>query len=76
MLGRVGLGALGGRYPNQLSGGEQQRVALARALVAGTGLILAVTCFPRRTSRRRPAPRWPGSLPQPPERSPAHRDRA
>jgi iron(III) transport system ATP-binding protein len=40
MLERVGLGALAGRYPNQLSGGEQQRVALARALVADTGLIL------------------------------------
>jgi iron(III) transport system ATP-binding protein len=40
MLDRVGLGALAGRYPNQLSGGEQQRVALARALIADTGLIL------------------------------------
>jgi iron(III) transport system ATP-binding protein len=40
MLDRVGLGALAGRYPNELSGGEQQRVALARALVADTGLIL------------------------------------
>ena len=40
MLDRVGLGALGQRYPNELSGGEQQRVALARALVADTGLIL------------------------------------
>jgi len=40
MLGRVGLGALAARFPNQLSGGEQQRVALARALVADTGLIL------------------------------------
>ncbi len=40
MLTRVGLGALTGRYPNELSGGEQQRVALARALVAGTGLLL------------------------------------
>jgi iron(III) transport system ATP-binding protein len=40
MLDRVGLGPLAGRYPNELSGGEQQRVALARALVAETGLIL------------------------------------
>ncbi len=40
MLGRVGLGALAERYPNELSGGEQQRVALARALIADTGLIL------------------------------------
>jgi iron(III) transport system ATP-binding protein len=40
MLGRVGLGMLASRYPNELSGGEQQRVALARALIADTGLIL------------------------------------
>jgi iron(III) transport system ATP-binding protein len=40
MLGRVALRALGDRYPNELSGGEQQRVALARALIADTGLIL------------------------------------
>ena len=40
MLERVGLGELGHRYPNELSGGEQQRVALGRALVANTGLIL------------------------------------
>jgi iron(III) transport system ATP-binding protein len=40
MLGRVGLGTLAARYPNELSGGEQQRVALARALIADTGLIL------------------------------------
>ena len=40
MLERVGLGTLTGRYPNELSGGEQQRVALARALVADTGLVL------------------------------------
>ncbi|HVC67477.1 MAG TPA: ABC transporter ATP-binding protein [Acidimicrobiales bacterium] len=40
MLERVGLGALGGRYPGDLSGGEQQRVALARAMVAEPGLLL------------------------------------
>ncbi len=40
MLARVGLVQLAGRYPNELSGGEQQRVALARALVANTGLLL------------------------------------
>ncbi|MHB1987287.1 MAG: ABC transporter ATP-binding protein [Acidimicrobiales bacterium] len=40
MLERVGLSGLGGRYPSELSGGEQQRVSLARALVAGTGLLL------------------------------------
>ena len=41
MLQRVGLGRLGERYPNELSGGEQQRVALARALVGGAGLAEA-----------------------------------
>ncbi|HIL09640.1 MAG TPA: ABC transporter ATP-binding protein, partial [Candidatus Latescibacteria bacterium] len=30
---RLGLGELLGRYPRQLSGGDQQRVALARAMV-------------------------------------------
>jgi iron(III) transport system ATP-binding protein len=40
MLERVGLDHLLGRYPNELSGGEQQRVALARALVARVGLVL------------------------------------
>ena len=40
LLQRVGLGGLGERFPNELSGGEQQRVSLARALAAGTGLLL------------------------------------
>ena len=41
MLDAVGLGALAGRAPAQLSGGQLQRVALARALVHRPALILA-----------------------------------
>jgi putative ABC transport system ATP-binding protein len=40
-LESVGLGADGGKLPDQLSGGEQQRVAIARALVAGPAVVLA-----------------------------------
>lgn len=40
-LEAVGLGARGGHYPSQLSGGEQQRVALARASVVRPKLLLA-----------------------------------
>lgn len=40
-LEAVGLGARGGHYPGQLSGGEQQRVALARASVVRPRLLLA-----------------------------------
>jgi iron(III) transport system ATP-binding protein len=39
-LHTVGLGALAGRYPSQLSGGEQQRVALARALIKEPEVLL------------------------------------
>jgi len=41
MLERVGLQALAGRWPAQLSGGQLQRVALARALVHRPALVLA-----------------------------------
>ena len=40
-LESVGLAALGDRFPDDLSGGEQQRVAIARALVAGRRILLA-----------------------------------
>ena len=40
-LKAVGLEAKGGRYPHELSGGEQQRVAIARAVVKEPALILA-----------------------------------
>jgi len=41
ILKEVGLTGKEGRYPHQLSGGEQQRVAIARALVKEPTLILA-----------------------------------
>ena len=41
LLGRVGLGEYGGRFPSQLSGGQQQRVAIARALAKRPRLLLA-----------------------------------
>jgi putative ABC transport system ATP-binding protein len=40
-LESVGLAELAGRYPDDLSGGEQQRVAIARALVGGRRILLA-----------------------------------
>ncbi|MCX8516702.1 MAG: ABC transporter ATP-binding protein [Rhodoferax sp.] len=41
MLQAVGLGTLGQRLPEQLSGGQLQRVAIARALVHQPRLLLA-----------------------------------
>jgi len=41
MLAAVGLEGLGGRLPQQLSGGQLQRVAIARALVHRPALLLA-----------------------------------
>ena len=41
MLKAVGLEGLGGRLPQQLSGGQLQRVAIARALVHRPALLLA-----------------------------------
>ncbi|RYY95137.1 MAG: ABC transporter ATP-binding protein [Comamonadaceae bacterium] len=41
MLEAVGLGGLGARLPQELSGGQLQRVAIARALVHRPSLLLA-----------------------------------
>jgi len=41
MLSAVGLGGLGPRLPQQLSGGQLQRVAIARALIHRPTLLLA-----------------------------------
>ena len=41
LLETLGLGAVGARFPDQISGGEQQRAAIARAVVHEPTLIIA-----------------------------------
>jgi putative ABC transport system ATP-binding protein len=41
LLDSLGLAAIGGRFPGELSGGEQQQVAIARAVAGGRSLLLA-----------------------------------
>lgn len=41
LLERLGLGKMGHKHPNAMSGGERQRVAIARAMANAPSLILA-----------------------------------
>lgn len=41
VLGRLGIGELASRLPDQLSGGQRQRAAVARAVIHGPSVLLA-----------------------------------
>ncbi len=41
VLERLGIGALGGRFPDEVSGGQLQRAAVARAVVHEPAIVLA-----------------------------------
>ncbi len=41
LLRQMGLGDKAGRYPHELSGGEQRRVAIARAFISSPAIVLA-----------------------------------
>ena len=40
LLALMGLSGFGGRFPTELSGGQQSRVAIARALLLAPALLL------------------------------------
>ena len=64
MLQATGLGALGARLPQQLSGGQLQRVAIARALVHRRRCCWRMSP-PATSTRRLPRKSWTCCSPRP-----------